>query len=264
MADNLFDRVDELSSQMEELLRRQEQESQKEESFREEMRRTRQNTNVPRRQTNLPAAVRAFVHGSVQEFLWFGTRDDFRFKKRRLILYLALSIALMIANSVVSVIGFHLYTTFLLFENFCLWAMLFLFVYACRARKDEEAVFYEEHTYQSVTVNELGMIVVDGKKRRYRVFFILGYLGALLNVIGIWLEASVPLACLVTFFEVLSWGFVTFALYKNGDFFMRYEGLLRFSNIQVGATLYYDAIGQHVYREEDFYRRFPIMRPDVS
>jgi|GEM_PF-3782649 len=270
MADNIYDRLDELLEQNEELfeqneelLRRQEQAEKEAKLFREEMRRRQQSeSTATSSQGSTVEALRAFVGGSVQEFLWYGLKEDFHVKKRRAALCLFLSVLLMLATTAASVVCFKTYSTYTLFENICLLLLCYLASYVLRAKKEHEACDFLLHTYLRTEHDELGMLRIGKKKTRYKVFFSLGYLSALLNMHCVFSLGGLYPWLLITL-EVLSWSVTTVALCFVGQLFSCYGTVLRFSNIRRGMTLIYDTVVQRVYRAQSYYQRLPFMDPNL-
>lgn len=265
MANNVFDRMDGIEDQLDELLRRQEEEEQRQQRFREQMSEQMKGKSTRAHSATksdlAPTdAVRTLVKHSVQEFLWLGTQEQFDKKRRTLIWLLLASIALMTVTSAVATVIFRMYSTYTLFENFCLILLCYLLSHVCHARKEYEANALKYRFYRMLSPDSLGMLCFGGKKLRYKVFFFLGYLGALLNIfcaVGIY---ALPQGWLILLLELFTWGVTTLTLCLVGRFFFLYEAVLRFSSIKLGMTVFYDTVLQRFFREESFYERMPFMR----
>lgn len=266
MANNMFDKLDEIS----------EQQRAADERSRREHEQIMQALNRRRSEVDPYSGVRAavdkrnedfsiqnFTKRANQEYIWVGPSDEFQKEKKTALILILSSILSMVLCTIVSTLSFGIYSSYTLFENIWLFLMLFVLVYTLKTKKSYPALDFILYSFFKLEPDAEGVIRNTGCKKKYKWFFILACIAFLLNILSVWVVDYSTNQILVTILELVALILNGITVYKVIEFFSGYYAI-RFSGFNDRGTakvvLIYDTVYNILYTEDEYLKIFPFLK----
>lgn len=212
-----------------------------------------------------PITLAQFAKGSAQAHIWLGTAQEFENKQKRALILLLSLIGVMVLSTIVTSIGFHIYSTYTFFENIYLILVVCMTIYIHGAKRVYDTATLQNRCMFTFVPTRDGIWRMGNKKTKYKVLLVLSCIGSALNIVCVFgdLLENIKLGFLIV---VLELGVLVLSIVANhfaSDFFEDYlfVGLkARVAMPGVSQVLIYSPLENKLYTKEDFQKRFASLK----
>ena len=227
-----------------------------------------QSTNrvKPRESTDRPTqleqrrTIKNFIAKSKKEYIWLGSVTDFKKEKNRSIVLMLCYLGISIISTIISSCAIGIYSTCALFENIWLIMVAMMIRPVTQVKYANECETLSFVKCFHFNYDDDGVLRMGALKKRYKVFFALNCITAIVNIIVIWCFRQDSLAIASTIFEVINAVFSGVSFYSAFSMFcgfipLRFTGESETNKKRV-VLIFMPTIDK-LFTEEEYKKQFP-------